>query len=278
MTGIEGKVAVVTGVSSGVGRGIAAEFARMGAKVVGMARRAELGATLERDERDARGEFAFVAGDVRRTEDCEKAVQRAVDAYGGLDVLVNNAGIEGEVKDFHQLTDDEWLEVIETNLNGVFRCTRAAIPRMLERGGGVVINVASINAAPGMAVAHMAAYNASKAAVVQLTNTLAVEYVLRNIRCNAVYLGGVEGDTAYRTQTKMAKVVLGPDFERAEGRSEQEEFMIQQPDDVARAIALLCSDDARLVTGSTIAIDRAATAGFVASSMVHLSCAQLLPG
>ena len=97
---IAGTVALVTGVSSGVGRGIATEFVRQRASVVGTGRRTDLGKELERTPRDAGGAFAFVAGDVRSTEDCETAVRRAVEDFGGLDILVNNAGIEGEITEF----------------------------------------------------------------------------------------------------------------------------------------------------------------------------------
>lgn len=274
---ITGRVTVITGVSSGVGRGVAAEFARQGALVVGMARREDLGKALEREVRDLGGELTFVAGDVRSTDDCDRLVRTAVDLYGGLDILINNAGIEGELKPFHLLSDADWESVLDVNLTGVFRCTRAAIPRLLERGRGTVINIASVNGAPGLASAYFAAYNTSKAGLVQLTRTLAVEYLQHKIRFNVVYLGSVEGETNTRSQEKIAKLVRGADYERVGTGSEMEEALRQSPTDVGKALALLCDDEAALINGSTIAIDQAATAGFISSSMVLMSCADLLP-
>jgi NAD(P)-dependent dehydrogenase (short-subunit alcohol dehydrogenase family) len=271
---IEGKVALVTGASSGVGRGIARVFASKGARVVSMARRHDLGMQLEKEARDAGGELTFLRGDVRSRGDCEAAVRTAVDTYGRLDILINNAGIEGDIVDFHTLTDEQWDAVLDTNLKGAFYCARASISQMLLQGGGVVFNIASMNGIPGLALAHMAPYNVSKAGLVQLTNTLAAEYLLQNIRVNTIILGGADGDTARRTQEKMGRYMMGPEWSR-EDDSEIEATLIQSPEDIGACLALFCSDDARLLTGATIALDRAISAGFMASTMVHMTCAQI---
>jgi NAD(P)-dependent dehydrogenase (short-subunit alcohol dehydrogenase family) len=271
---MEGKVALVTGASSGVGRGIARVFAGKGARVVAMARRLGLGVQLEETVRDAGGELTFIRGDVRDRADCDAAVQTAVDTYGRLDILINNAGIEGDIVDFHALTDEQWDAVLDTNLKGAFYCARASIPQMLLQGGGAVFNIASMNGLSGLALAHMAPYNVSKAGLIQLTNTLAAEYLLQNIRVNTIILGGADGDTARRTQEKMGQYVMGPEWSR-DNDSEIEKTLIQNPEDIGACIALFCSDDARLLTGATIALDRAISAGFMASTMVHMTCAQL---
>jgi len=164
--------------------------------------------------------------------------------------------------------------VIDTNLKGTAFCCRYAIPHMLEQGGGMLLNIASINAIE--ALAHMTPYNTSKAGVVQLTRTLAVEYLLQGIRANAVVLGGAEGETGSRTQDGLARYMRGPDFVRTVAEPDPlARLMIQSSDEVGTVLAMLCSDDARLLTGATIALDRAMTAGFTTSMLVHMTTAEL---
>jgi NAD(P)-dependent dehydrogenase (short-subunit alcohol dehydrogenase family) len=269
-----GKAALVTGATSGAGRATAAVFARHGAKVVATGRREELGKELEAVVRDAGGELIFLRADVSRVADCAASVAATVENYGRIDIVVNAAGIEGDIGDFHTCSEEEWDRVVDTNLKGTAFCCRYAIPHMLEQGGGALLNIASINAVE--ALAHMAPYNTSKAAVVQLTRTLAVEYLLQGIRANAIVLGGAEGETASRTQDALARFMRGPDFARNTGKRDPlAKLMIQSAEEVAGVFALLCSDGARLLTGATIALDRAMTAGFTTSMLVHMTTAEL---
>lgn len=271
---ISGKVVLVTGVTSGIGRAIAEVWTARGAKVVGCGRRLDLGSDLEKSITSNGGEFSFVAADVRRSADCANAVTHTVDVYGRIDVLVNNAGIEGEVTDFHSLTDEQWDEVIEINLRGTVLCAREAVRHMLTQGNGTLLHVASINAV--VALAHMAPYNASKAAVVQFSRTLAVEYAGRGIRSNSILLGGADGDTSWRTQDKFAQIMRGPSYVRPDDSTARyANKMVRPAPDVAAFLALLADDDAELLTGATIAVDGAATAGLPASMMFHMMTAGL---
>ncbi len=268
---LAGKVALITGTTSGVGRALAMVFAEQGARVVGIGRREGLGRSLEREVRDRGAELSFVPADVRLAADCEASVAHALRTYGRLDILINNAGVEGPVGHFHDLAEAEWDSVMETNVKGTAFCCRYAIPPMIEHGGGVVLNVASINAV--VALAHMAPYNASKAAVVQLTRSLAVEYLAQGIRANAIILGGVEGGTNERTQEGLRRFLRGAEYEVSAPAADTN-AMRQDPVEVAKVFALLCDDDAKLITGATIAIDRAITAGSTASALIHLKFAQ----
>ena len=274
---LAGQVALITGTTSGLGRAMAAVFAERGALVVGVGRREELGRRLEQEVREGGGTLSFLTADVSRPAHCAAAVAHTVATFGRIDVLVNNAGVEGPIGHFHDLTEDEWDSVVDVNLKGTAFCCRYAIPHMLEQGGGLVLNVASINAVE--ALAHMAPYNASKAAVVQLTRSLAVEYLERGIRANAVVLGGVRGGTNERTRDALVRF-LGGSAAAAPGPAggpstspDRPNPMQQDPREVAGVFAVLCSDEARLVTGATIALDRAVTAGFSASTLIHLKVA-----
>ena len=271
---LTGKVALITGATSGVGRAIAEGWAARGAAIVATGRRQELGKSLEYDVQEAGGKLAFVCADVRSSADCARAVQAAVDHFGRLDILVNNAGVEGPMADFHSLTEAQWDEVLDINLKGPFLCSQHAIRQMLAQGdGGTLLHVASINAVE--ALAHMAPYNASKAALVQLARTLAVEYLFNGIRSNAIILGGAQGDTASRTQDGLAKFVRGDGYVRPPTDDAMEQVVMQKSADVAGFLALLVSDEARLLTGATVAVDRAMTAGFTSSMAIHMTTAGL---
>ena len=277
---VKNKTAIVTGTTSGLGRSVARVWAAQGANVVATGRREELGRELEKDASEEGHELVFVAGDVARTADCRAAVQTAAERYGGVDILVNNAGIEGVVSHTHEVGDEDWDAVFDTNIGGAFRMARAVIPVMKERGGGTILNIASINGMEAP-LAHMAAYNSSKAAVVQFSNTLAIEYLLDNIRSNAIILGGVretELGTGSRTQEALAKIMRGPDYVRPPANQDDplSDFVLQDPDEVAGMLSVLCSDAMRLMTGAAIALDRAMTAGFTGSMFVHLSTANML--
>jgi NAD(P)-dependent dehydrogenase (short-subunit alcohol dehydrogenase family) len=273
---VEGRVVLVTGVTSGLGWGVAEELARRGMRVVGTGRRADLGGKLEDQVRSAGGDLTFVRADVRRVADCQASVDAAVAAYGRLDVLINNAGYEGEqpILDTHAYTEEQYDAVVDTNLKGAFFCARYALEHMVNRGGGgVIINIASINAVNGPA--RMAAYSASKAGLLQLTRTLADEYVLHGIRVNAVVLGGVNaGDTNARTQDAIARYVRGPDFVRS-GPTAHAQLLDNKPEQIGAALALLCDDDAAAITGAAIPMDKAMTAGLMASTLIYMTAAEV---
>lgn len=267
---VAGLVTVVTGGTSGLGRAIVELFAQAGAPVVFGARRAAVGADLAgrltRLGRDA----TFVETDVRRVGDCAALIDAALERHGRIDVLVNNAGTEGDppIQPSHLSSEEHWDEVVDTNLKGAFFCCRSALGAMVSQRSGVILNIASINAIEGPT--RMAAYSASKAGLVQLSRTLAVEYVHDGIRVNAILIGGVATEQAARTRAAIAEFMTGeapPATAPAKPNP-----LVYQPEEAARVIALLCGDDAQ-ITGATIAVDRAMSAGSMASTMIYMTSA-----
>ena len=265
---LEGKVALVTGTSSGLGYALARVFARQGAKVVAAARRRERGEALVREVREAGGECVFVPTDVAIVDDCRRAAEAAIDAFGRLDLLVNNAGTGSTppVIPSHEVEEAQWDAVVDTNLKGAFFCSRYALPALVESGRGHIVNISSLNAITGPA--RMAAYSSSKAGLLQLTRTLAVEYQPQGVRVNAIVLGGVASEMQRQSSVALARFVTGrePDLSASSPT-------MQDPEDVARAIAALCQDDAQPITGAEIAIDCAATAGAMASNLIYMTTA-----
>jgi NAD(P)-dependent dehydrogenase (short-subunit alcohol dehydrogenase family) len=268
-----GKVIIVTGATSGVGRATAELFAHQGGSVIAAGRRESLGAELEASMANSSGELTFLPTDVSNVQECSNLVQETVDRFGRLDVLVNAAGVEAAVSDFHELDEEEWDRCVDTNLKGTAFCCRFAIPGMMSSGGGVILNIASINAIEG--IAHMAPYNASKAGVVQLTRTIASEYLLSGIRANAVILGGAVGGTAIRSQTGIVRYMRGEDFASSTQADPIASGAFQPAEDIAEALVALCDDPLRLVTGASIALDRAFTAGFGTSTFIYMTISGL---
>jgi NAD(P)-dependent dehydrogenase (short-subunit alcohol dehydrogenase family) len=266
---LEGRVAIVTGVSSGLGWGVAKAFAKLGADVVGLARRADRGAALAKEIETDGGRFTFVPCDVADPDQCQRAVDGVLAADGQIDILINNAGTSGTspVLRIEQMTESDWDSVLQVNLRGAFTMTRLVLPSMQSRQHGVIINIASMNAVIG--VAGMAAYNASKAGLVHLTNTTAVENLGSGVRAIGVIMGGVESEMADHVADEMGRSLRGQDWRRIGERR-------PRPDAEAygRALALFCSDDAALITGATIALDGGASAGALASKLIYLGASE----
>jgi len=239
------KTALVTGAGSGIGRAIALQYAREGANVV-ISDIVEESAeeTLSLLRRATPEAQAFVQRtDASRAEDHERLVQAAIDRFGALHVACNNAGIGGELNPVADLSLDGWRSVIELNLNGVFYAMRAQIPRLLEAGGGAIVNVASILGQ--VATPRASGYVAAKHGVVGLTQAAALEYAANGVRVNAI--GPAYIDTpliaGIRDQARLALVALHP-IGRL-GRAEE----------VAELVTWLSSDRASFVTGAYYPID-----------------------
>jgi NAD(P)-dependent dehydrogenase (short-subunit alcohol dehydrogenase family) len=249
-----GKVVIVTGAGAGIGRATALAFATEGASVVASDVVSEAVEETVRSITEGGGTALAVPADVREPQQVERLVGRAVDDYGRLDVLVNNAGIEGVLAPSAEAPEDAFDRVIAINLKGVWLGMKYAIPRMIEAGGGSVVNVASILGTVGMATA--AAYTASKHGVIGLTKTAALEYSSQGVRVNAVGPGFIE------TAMVMERGVKAGSDEAAHARlvGLHPIGRLGKSEEIAAAILWLASDDASFVTGHTLMADGGYTA------------------
>ena len=258
------RVALVTGVTGKAGRGVAEELAGNGWQVVGTGRRAERGPGFEEAIRAAGGEATFVAGDVGRVADCERAVDTALARYGRLDLVVNNAATVGHPPFVASdaLPEETWDLVVDTNLKGAFYCSSFALRPMVEQGSGVIVNISSIMAM-NMGPPRMAAYTASKAGMIAMTKALATEYADRGIRVNVIVVGGIEGDNADAVTEAMGDGDGDGDGGKpaAAGRSARR----MTGADLAKVVLFLASEDGRYVNGAALNVDSGMTAGLLAA-------------
>lgn len=252
MINLEGRTAFVTGAGRGIGRACALELAKAGARVV-LAARTEAEINLVAAEIEAMGREALaLVVDVRSPSSLDEAFEMAMGRFAGVDILVNNAGIARSAP-FHRWTDEMWLEVFEVNVHGVFRCTRAALPAMLERGWGRVITIASVAGKAG--AAYISGYAASKHAVLGMTKALAVEVADRGVTVNAICPGYVETDMSQQAvDTIVAKTGTSPEKARGFLQSQTPQKRLFQVDEVAAMVLYLASDTARGINGQAINI------------------------
>jgi meso-butanediol dehydrogenase / (S,S)-butanediol dehydrogenase / diacetyl reductase len=246
MTQLSGKVALVTGASSGLGAVVAQLFAERGASVFGIARDAERMATVF----DAVPGGRYASVDITSADACGDAVAQCVDAFGRLDVLVNVAGFH-QMRHTTSVTDEEWDRDLAVNLNGPFYLCRAALPHLLESGGNIV-NVTSIAGVEGEV--YSAGYCAAKHGLIGLTRALAIEYTKEKVRVNAICPGGMP--------TPQATQFTAPDnadWDLIMRIASPRGFM--EPVDVAKAIAFLASDDATAIHGAVYRVDNGKGAG-----------------
>ena len=245
---LEGRIAIVTGAGRGIGAAIAERFAREGAAVVAAQRTAEDGERVVAGIVEQGGEAISVEADVRDPTSVETLVQTTIERYGGLDILCNNAGV-GLIRSVVDTTTAEYDYVMDSNVRGVFLCMKYAIPRLIERGGGSVINIASVASYVGFP--NDAAYCTSKGAVLMLTRQATLDYAPANVRVNAICPGFID--------TPMLRVYCEG---QADPEAALDEVIGLHPmrrlgtcEDVASAAVYFASDDAGWVTGAALAVD-----------------------
>lgn len=250
------RVAVVTGASSGIGKSIAEELVAEGATVVLTSNEPELGNEVASSLSDSGGPAAFIECDITDDSQVEALFVGAVDRFGGIDILVNNAGVNYSAP-FTETGPDAWDATIAIDLRGAYHCSFRAVPRMIERGGGAIVNISSVH---GMtAVPGSSPYDTAKAGLFGLTRTLAVELAEKNIRVNAVSPGLIET----RLWDRNLAASTDPEAHTEFWMKQVPMARIGKPREVARAVVFLASDDASYVTGTNLVVDGGLTSRLI---------------
>ena len=238
---LDGKVAIVTGGSRGIGYAVAKLFSEAGAKVVITARNSD-----RLKKASSKLNCLAVKADVKNSDDVKNVIEQTVEKFGRIDVLVNNAGIFPKISKLHEISEDDWANVLDTNLSGPYRFTKEAIP-YLQKNGGVIINVSSDAGLRAYPDFNADAYSASKAALNLLTKTWALQYAKDKIRVNAVCPGVVDTD--------MTSPFLKTDADREFMNNDHPIGRMGQPEEVARTILFLASNDSAWTTGTVMTVD-----------------------
>jgi NAD(P)-dependent dehydrogenase (short-subunit alcohol dehydrogenase family) len=246
---LEGKVAIVTGASSGLGAATARSMAAAGAKVAVAARRRDKGEAVVAEITKQGRQAIFIQTDVTKHADVEAMVKRTLDAFGRLDCAVNNAGILGPVRTpVAEIDEAGWDQVMDTNLKAVWLCMKYEIPAMLKHGRGAIVNVASMYGLKPSSVGH-AAYCASKYGVIGLTKTAAIDYGQQGIRINALC------PSPFHSEIVERGLELTPDLFKGIVRDLSAQNRISEVDEVAGPAVWLCSDAASFINGVALAVD-----------------------
>jgi NAD(P)-dependent dehydrogenase (short-subunit alcohol dehydrogenase family) len=252
---LDDKVALITGGASGMGKVASHLFAREGAKVVLTDVADEAGEAVAAAIRDGGAQAAYVHADVSRASDAEAMVRFAVDTFGGLTILYNNAGVFPERDGSVTETPEEvWDLTIDINLKGVYLGCRYGIPAMIESGGGAIVNVASFVALMGAATPQIA-YTASKGGVLSMTREIAVEFARRGVRANALCPGPIE--------TPLLKELLADPARRQRRLVHIPMGRFGLAEEIAKAALFLASDESSYMTGAALVVDGGITAAYV---------------
>jgi len=244
---LESKVAIVTGSSRGIGNAVAKLFVKEGARVMITSKDPK---RLQKAAEEL-GNVSYLAGDIKNYDHVQQIVKKTIDDFGRIDILVNNAAIFPKIKPLHEISEQEWIDVLDVNLNGQFRFTKAVIPYMKDQGGSIV-NISSDAGLKAFENFEADAYTASKGALVLLTKAWAIEYAKYKIRVNCVCPGVVE--------TEMTSPYLVSESDRKIMESEHPIGRIGTVDDVANAVLYFVSDESSWTTGAVLALDGGASA------------------
>jgi 3-oxoacyl-[acyl-carrier protein] reductase len=250
---LKGEVAIITGANSGIGRATARLFAREGAKVVCCDIQETISPRIDRLIEEEGGQAVFAVIDVTKQADCDRMVATALEKFGDVDILYNNAGA-GIRKKLHEHTDEEWNFVLNTNLNAMFRGARAVLPHFIKKKSGNIVTTASTFGL--LASAEYPGYCATKAAIVNLTREMALDYGPLGIRVNCVCPGAIE-TPRFRGFPPRATLGEGMTDEQRKtmGNSNKALLRMGKPEEIAYGVLFLVSDDASFVTGHALVID-----------------------
>jgi len=254
------RVALITGGASGIGRATALAFAREGARVGILDIDEEGGQETVRAIENAGGDCLFLCGDIGNQSAAQEIVKACVDKFGKLDFLFNNAAMEF-VAPLMETSEEQWDAVMDTNLKGTYLVSRAAMKSMLDRNFGVIVNNASDAGLRGIKV--NASYSASKAAVIHLTRSIALDYASSGIRCNCICPGCIRTPLCERFNEEVGarKGKSGAEVLQKFVKANIPMMRVGEPEEVASVVLFLCSEDARYINGAVIPVDGGLTAG-----------------
>ncbi|MDQ6866477.1 MAG: SDR family oxidoreductase [Thermoproteota archaeon] len=243
---LKGKVAIVSGAGTGVGKATTKRLFLEGAKVVLIGRdRSRLTKVIS--DLNGKKNLLAVKADITKEADVINVIEETVSAFDTVDILVNNAGILNDPTPFHKMTDEQWMSLINTNLIGTFRTTKAVLPIMMEKRRGSIVNISSLQGIRSILNVPFSVYGVTKAGVIMFTRTIAVEYGEYGIRCNCVAPSTIRSPMIEPyLQDKQAKKTLESSFPLRR---------IGDPEDISGAVSYLCSDDAKWITGTVLTVD-----------------------
>jgi 3-oxoacyl-[acyl-carrier protein] reductase len=241
---LKGKIAIITGASSDIGTDMSKRFAEEGATVIMLGRNLK---SLDKARASVKGNAVSMACDIMNDSQVLSVVEQVVDQYGKIDILVNNAAKINDAIHFHEMKDSDIVDLVNTNILGTFKITKAVISKMLDNKSGSIINIGSISSERAIPRVHLAVYSATKAAISMFTRSIAVEYARKNIRCNCLNLGIINAG--------MIKPYLDDPQARKVLEERQPLNRIGDPADVSNAAIFMASDESKWITGTILNID-----------------------
>lgn len=243
---IKGKVAIVTGAGGAVGKAISKRLSSEGCKVIMLGRdRTKLQKAAS--EIGNKKNTMTVIADITKEAEVLSAIDQTINSFDKIDILVNNAGIINDPMAFHEMSEDQWDDLVKTNLFGMFRMTKSVIPIMMKNGGGNIVNISSVLGIRSIPRVPLSVYAVTKAGVIMFTRSIAVEYGQYKIRCNCVAPSTIRSSIIEPyLQDEEAKKLLESAFPL---------HVIGEPEDISGAVAYLCSDDSKWVTGTVMMVD-----------------------